>query len=240
MACGHVSKGACLRGNIPVISEKIASSGRRPIFITFEGIEGSGKSTQMRLLREYLEKRGQSVLSLREPGGTSLGERVRSMLLTVGEEEIDPRAELFLYEACRAQLVSMVILPALRAGRIVLSDRFTDSTIAYQGYGRGLDAGRILSVNDFATGGLVPDLTFLLDVDVEAGLRRAMKRMDGDASHQREDRFEREEAAFHERVRGGFLEIARREAARVRVIDGRGEIHSIHREICAIMDELLS
>ncbi len=223
-----------------VFLRKVQSIGRSPIFITFEGIEGSGKSTQMRLLREYLEKRGHGVLTLREPGGTSLGERVRSMLLTVGDEEIDPRAELFLYEACRAQLVSRVILPALRAGRIVLSDRFTDSTLAYQGYGRGLDAGRILSVNDFATGGLVPDLTFLLDVDVEAGLRRAMKRMDGDAAHQREDRFEREEAAFHERVRSGFLEIARREAERVRVIDGRGEIHSIHREICAIMDELLS
>ncbi len=193
----------------------------------------------MRLLKEYLEGRGASVLALREPGGTVLGERVRSILLTEGDEEIDPRAELFLYEACRAQLVAKVILPALRAGRIVLSDRFTDSTLAYQGYGRGLDAGRIVSVNDFATGGLTPDLTFLLDLGVEAGLTRAMARMDGRAGA-REDRFEREEAAFHERVRNGFLEIARREAERVRVIDGRGEIRSIHREICAIMDELLS
>jgi len=220
--------------------KKIASTGRKPIFITFEGIEGSGKSTQMGLLREYLENKGASVLTLREPGGTSLGERVRGMLLTVSDEEIDPRAELFLYEACRAQLVTLVILPALRAGRIVLCDRFTDSTLAYQGYGRGLDAGRIVSVNGFATDGLTPDLTFLLDVDVDAGLRRAMKRMDGAEASMREDRFEREEAAFHERVRSGFLEIARREAGRVRVIDGRGEIHSIHREICDIMDELLS
>ncbi len=133
----------------------------------------------------------------------------------------------------------MVIVPPLRADTIVLSDRFTDSTLAYQGYGRGLDAGRILSVNDFATGGLVPDITFLLDVDVEAGLGRAMKRMDGHDAGLREDRFEREEAAFHERVRSGFLEIAGRDPERVRVIDGRGEIHSIHREICVIMDGLL-
>ncbi len=193
----------------------------------------------MGLLKGYLEQRGASVLGLREPGGTSLGERVRSMLLTVGDEEISPQAELFLYEACRAQLVSCVIMPALRAGRVVISDRFTDSTLAYQGYGRGLDAGRIEAMNGFATGGLEPDITFLLDVDVGAGLERAWQRLEGQ-SGLREDRFEREDAAFHERVRQGFLEIAGNCPGRVRVIDGRGEIHSIHEEICAIMDRLLS
>ncbi len=193
----------------------------------------------MGLLREYLEKRGASVLTLREPGGTYLGERVRSMLLTVGEEEISPVAELFLYEACRAQLVANVILPALRAGRIVLSDRFTDSTLAYQGYGRGLDAGRIEGMNEFATGGIVPDLTFLLDMEVKAGLDRAWSRI-GSESGVREDRFEREDAAFHEKVRQGFLEIASASPGRVRVINAMGEIHSIHGEICVIMDEMLS
>jgi len=193
----------------------------------------------MKLLKGYLEKRGRSVLSLREPGGTELGESVRTMLLTVGDEDISPVAELFLYEACRAQLVSNVIRPALGAGVIVLCDRFIDSTLAYQGHGRGIDAGRIESMNETASGGLKPDITFFLDIEAEAGLKRAWSRIDNGegAEGVKEDRFEREDMAFHERVRRGFLEIAEREK-RVRVIDGRGEIHSIHEEICAIMDEM--
>jgi len=210
------------------------------LFITFEGIEGSGKSTQIELLKGYLENKGLSVLSLREPGGTALGESVRGHLLTVGDEEICPAAELFLYEACRAQLVAKVIRPALGAGSIVLCDRFIDSTLAYQGSGRGIDAAHIRSMNETASGGLIPDITFFLDIETEAGLKRAWSRLNNKEGEGedgvKEDRFEREEMAFHDRVRGGFLEIAAREK-RVRVIDGRREIHSIHLEICAIIDE---
>lgn len=208
------------------------------MFITFEGIEGSGKSTQMALLKEYLEKKGHSALSLREPGGTELGESVRSLLLTVRDEEISPVAELFLYEACRAQLVANVIRPALERGLIVLCDRFIDSTVAYQGHGRGIDVAHIKSMNETASGGLSPDITFFLDIEAEAGLVRAWSRLNkSDEEGAKEDRFEREELAFHERVRSGFLEIAGREQ-RVELIDGRGEIHSIHKEICAIIDKM--
>jgi len=209
------------------------------LFITFEGIEGSGKSTQMSLLKSYLEKNGRSVLSLREPGGTALGESVRSMLLTVGDEEISPASELFLYEACRAQLVANVIRPALTEGRIVLCDRFIDSTLAYQGHGRGIDFAHIRSMNETASYGLKPDITFFLDIEAEAGLKRAWSRIDNseEKDGEKEDRFEREAIGFHERVRAGFLEIAACEQ-RVRAIDGRGEIHSIHLEICAIIDKM--
>jgi len=211
------------------------------LFITFEGIEGSGKSTQMNLLKGYLEKKGRSVLSLREPGGTSIGESLRRILLTVGDEKITPATELFLYEACRAQLVANVIRPALRAGRIVLCDRFIDSTLAYQGHGRGIETEVIRSMNDTASGGIKPDITFFLDIEAKAGLQRAWTRLNnGDGAGEdgvKEDRFEREDMAFHERVRRGFLEIAAREQ-RVRIIDGRGEIHSIHAAICAIINKM--
>ncbi|MFQ5354630.1 MAG: dTMP kinase [Thermodesulfobacteriota bacterium] len=204
------------------------------MFITFEGIEGSGKSTQLVLLKEYLLKKGLSVLTLREPGGTLLGESVRSMLLTVGEEEISPEAELFLYEACRAQLVINVIMPAINKGTVVLCDRFTDSTIAYQGYGRGLDIGAIRSMNETASGGLTPDITIVLDIEAETGLKRAWSRLKEEEGI-KEDRFEREELEFHEKVRTGFLEIAASEQ-RVRIVKASRKIHSIHEEICDIID----
>lgn len=205
-------------------------------FITFEGIEGCGKSTQLELLKAHLEKKGRRVLSVREPGGTLLGERVRSVLLNGTEEGIDPWAELFLYEACRAQLVAKVIRPALAEGKVVLSDRFFDSTLAYQGFGRGLDAEKIESLNALATGGLVPDLTFLVDCAEEVGLKRAWARIDA-STGAREDRFEKEELAFHRRVREGFLAIAKA-APRVRVIDGSREISTVHGEIRDIIEEV--
>lgn len=203
-------------------------------FITFEGIEGCGKSTQLELLKAHLEKKGRAVLSVREPGGTLLGERVRSVLLNGTEEGIDPWAELFLYEACRAQLVARVIRPALAEGKVVLCDRFFDSTLAYQGFGRGLDAGKIEGLNALATGGLVPDLTFLVDCEEDVGLKRAWARINASAGA-REDRFEKEELAFHRRVREGFLAIAGA-APRVKVIDGSREISTVHREICDIIE----
>ncbi|MBI5827347.1 MAG: dTMP kinase [Deltaproteobacteria bacterium] len=205
------------------------------LFITFEGIEGSGKSTQMELLKRHMEGRGMEVLALREPGGTRLGERVRSILLNSSEEPVDPWAELFLYEACRAQLVSLVIRPSLEAGTTVICDRFTDSTLAYQGYGRGLDLEAVDRANVLAAGGLKPDITVLIDCEAEEGLRRAWSRIGSKEGGAREDRFEREDVSFHRRVRDGYLRIAGAEPDRVKVVDGGGEISTIHREICYII-----
>ncbi len=187
----------------------------------------------MELLRGWFEERGEKALAVREPGGTKLGEKVRAILLNSDEEGIDPWAELFLYEACRAQLVSNVIRPALLKGTTVICDRFTDSTIAYQGYGRGLDTGAILSANALATGGLTPGVTLLIDCDPEVGLRRAWKRIE--AGSVGEDRFEKEDIAFHRRVRAGYLNMAEKEPGRIKVLDGSREIPLIHREICDII-----
>ncbi len=206
-------------------------------FITFEGIEGCGKSTQKELLKGYLEKRGREVLTVREPGGTLLGEKVRAILLEAGDEPIDPWAELFLYQACRAQLVKRVIRPALDAGKVVISDRFYDSTLAYQGFGRGLDKAAVKRLNALGSGGLVPDMTFLIDCEPEEGLKRAFSRI-ASAKGAREDRFEREDLDFHRRVREGFLRAARREP-RIKVVDGSAEISTVHKEICDIIDRAM-
>jgi dTMP kinase len=180
------------------------------MFVTFEGGEGSGKSTQARLLASRLESEGRPVLLLREPGGTPLGEEVRRLLLQ-GERPLAPQTELLLFLAARSELVRAVVRPALDAGRTVICDRFSDSTLAYQGYARGLDLERVRALNGFATGGLKPDLTVLLDLPVEEG--RARTRGD-------EDAFQREDDAFHERVRRGYLALAAEEPARWLVLDG--------------------
>lgn len=183
-------------------------------FITFEGGEGSGKSTQLALLAEKLRAAGVDVVSLREPGGTAVGEAVRAILLDPEHHGLDASAELLLYEAARAQLVAEVIEPALSAGEVVLCDRFFDSTTAYQGYARGLDLAEIARLNAAATGGLTPDRTLVFDVDVATGIARA--------THGGADRLEREDVAFHERVRAGFLALAAHEPDRVRVVDASG------------------
>ena len=180
-------------------------------FVTFEGIEGCGKSTQLGLLRAWMEEGGLPVLATREPGGTALGQAIRRALLAPGDGEVAPEAELLLYEADRAQHVREVVRPALERGVNVLCDRFYDSTTAYQAFGRGLDGERVRALNAWAAGGLAPDLTLLFDLPVEEGLRRARRGGGG-------DRLEREAAEFHERVRRGFLELAEREPGRFRVI----------------------
>ncbi|MBO4286854.1 MAG: dTMP kinase [Kiritimatiellae bacterium] len=187
-------------------------------FITFEGPEGGGKSTQIKELAAFLEARGIPVLQAREPGGTRLGERVRGLLQddTAGEPP-SPRAEVLLFLASRAQLVANVIVPALEKGVWVLCDRFDDSTFAYQGYGRGFDLDALRCLDAFATGGLVPDLTLLLDLPPDVGFARLATRQAGEGSAP--DRFEREARAFHERLRAGFLELAGREPGRIAVID---------------------
>lgn len=180
-------------------------------FVTFEGAEGCGKSTQLGRLRAWMEEGGIPVLATREPGGTALGRAIRQALLAPREGEVAPEAELLLYEADRAQHAREVIRPALEKGVNVLCDRFYDSTTAYQAFGRGLPEERVRELNAWAAGGLVPDLTLLFDLPAEEGLRRARRGSGG-------DRLEREALAFHERVRQGFLELARREPTRFRVI----------------------
>lgn len=194
-------------------------------FITFEGPEGGGKSTMAGLLTRELEAKGYTVLRTREPGGTPVGEAIRDLLQhdAVGETLV-PEAELLLFEASRAQLVRDVILPALEAGTFVVSDRFADSTTAYQGYARGRDIEPLLAINDYAIAEAVPDLTILIDIDVETGFARLKKRYGDDEGH---DRFEREDAAFHQRVRDGYLELAARWPERFEVIDGVGEVDDV-------------
>jgi dTMP kinase len=183
------------------------------LFIVFEGGEGCGKSTQTRALYRRLSREGFRAVLTREPGGTKLGERVRRHLKQTGETRISPLAELFLIATARAQLVSEVIRPELEEGQTVICDRFTPSTLAYQGYGRGLDTDAIRHVNDIATDGMSPDLIVLLDVPVEEGLGRK--------NGKEKDRFESESLAFHTRVRRGYLDMAKADPKRWLVVDGR-------------------
>jgi dTMP kinase len=208
-------------------------------FVTFEGGDGTGKTTQVNAAESYLLRRSQACLATREPGGTALGKLIRKVLLEVGESEIAASTELFLYLADRAQHVKQVVAPALTEGKIVLCDRFTDSTLAYQGYGRGIDLAWLRRLNDTASGGLRPHLTLLLDCPVETGLARAAGRRDqaGEAS---EDRFEREELEFHQRVRSGFLEMARGEPERFRVVDASRSVSETAEQIREIMSRELA
>lgn len=208
-------------------------------FITFEGGDGTGKTTQIRALEGYLKELGRACLLTREPGGTALGGLIRKALLEVGSPQIAPPTELFLYLADRAQHVSEVILPAIQSGKIVLCDRFTDSTVAYQGYGRGIDLGLLRQLNDVADQGCRPDLTFLLDCPVRVGLARTARR-GLDPRRPSEDRFEREKTEFHEKVRAGFLEMARAEPRRFRVIDALRPVDEIAPEIQKIVNQELT
>jgi len=202
----------------------------RGVFITFEGGEGSGKSTQIRMLACRLEGAGMTVRVLREPGGTAPGEAVRHILLDPDHAGLDARAELLLYEAARAQLVAEVIEPALKAGEVVLCDRFYDSSTAYQGYGRGLPIDEVTQLNTAATGGLVPDRTLVLDIGPELGIARA-------TTHGA-DRLEGEDRTFHDAVREGFLAIASAEPQRVRVLDATGTVEEVAEKIEAALRDL--
>ena len=205
-------------------------------FVSFEGGDGTGKSTQIRALESYLIRRGRSCVVTCEPGGTSLGKLIRQVLLEVGDHEIAPSTELFLYLADRAQHVSQVIRPAIESGQMVLCDRFTDSTVAYQGYGRGIDIKTLRQFNEIADGGVRPDLTFLLDCPVALGLARTNQRRSV-AGQARLDRFEREKIEFHEKIRAGFLTMACAEPARFRVIDAAQAVEEVTRDIQKIVDK---
>lgn len=207
-------------------------------FITLEGPEGSGKSTHARLLADQLQDGGYSVIIAREPGGTPVGEAVRRLLQhDAGGEGMAAETELFLFMASRTQLVRQVISPALAEGICVVCDRFADSTTAYQGYARGCDVEKILALNDLATGGLAPDLTILLDVDVKAGFERLRQR---NLRHGvQKDRIERETLDFHERVRSGYLELARRWPQRIRVVDAARDEDAVQADIWELAQHVI-
>jgi len=208
------------------------------VFITVEGIEGSGKSTQISLLAEQLKGAGRHVTLTREPGGTAIGDQVRKILLDPANKALDPTAELLLYAASRAQHLKEVILPGLADGRIVLCDRFSDATLAYQGYGRGLDITMITTLDRIVCAGLKPEATLLLDIDAETGVGRARGRNSSKGLHH-EARFENEAIAFHERVRRGYLALAKQETRRFRVVDASGTPEEVQRELRRIVDALL-
>jgi len=199
-------------------------------FITFEGPEGSGKSTQIRLLAEKLEAHGIEVCCTREPGGTATGEAIRNILQhDAVDEQLDERAELLLFTASRAQLMEQVILPALERGVWVLCDRFIDSTMAYQGFARGMDIDTLDRINDFAIHGHRPDLTLLLDLEIERGFERLNHRYADNAGSA--DRFEREARDFHHRVRDGYHKLTKREPERFRIVNSDRPIEAVSDEI---------
>jgi len=197
------------------------------LFVTFEGPEGSGKSTQIQLLYRALKDKGLTVVCTREPGGTPIGEQIRAVLHDLRNVGMSPEAEVLLYSASRAQHVAQLIRPALERGEVVISDRYAESTLAYQGYGRGLDLDTLRRITDFATGGLYPDLVVYLDLDVELGLerkRRAQQQGQGEWN-----RMDQQELAFYRRVREGYLRMAEQERTRWLVVDATRSVEEIHR-----------
>jgi len=201
-------------------------------FISLEGIEGTGKSTQAKLLSDYLKEKGFDVVLTEEPGGTQIGLRIRELLLSVEHKEMTAVTELLLYNASRSQHIREIILPAISRGAIVITDRFTDSTIAYQGFGRGIDPGLIGSIDLIATGRLRPDITILLDLDAEVGLKR-------NKGINKTDRLELEDLEFHQRVRNGYHNLAEKEPERIKLIDASAGIQEIHNRISSIITNFI-
>ena len=193
------------------------------LFISMEGPDGSGKTLQMDMLQKALEEEGYPVLRTREPGGPAISERIRSLLLDPTCKEMSPETEALLYAAARAQHVSQVILPALDEGKVVLCDRFVDSSLVYQGIGRGLGVSTIGAINRFATGGLQPDVTIVLQIDYAEGLRRKNIQYSGQL-----DRMEQQAGSFHQRVHDGFSQIVEWDPERVRMVDGGKSPHEVH------------
>lgn len=207
-------------------------------FITFEGIEGSGKTTQIRLLAQRLQQQNIEVLQTREPGGCPIADQIRSILLHPDNVAMVSRTELLLYAAARAQHIEEVIRPALKAGKIVLCDRFTDATLAYQGAGRGLNRNLILQLNRLAAGDCRPDLTLLFDLPVEIGLGRAKQR-ETEQQDSSEGRFEREQCDFHQRIRDGYLTLATAEPERFKIIDASCPTGQVGCQLSSIIDTFL-
>ena len=202
------------------------------MFITFEGPEGSGKSSQLPALASFIASRGYDVVSTREPGGTRIGNQIREILMRMDNTELHPRTEILLFQAARAQLIEELILPSLAEGKVILCDRYGDSTLAYQGYGHGLDVDRLKMILEFATSGLKPDLTILLDVDVMVGLKRKKAKEEWN----RMDAFE---LSFHERVRKGYHELVSQEPARWKIVDASQSQEQVQEDIRQIVLDAL-
>lgn len=201
---------------------------QKGLFITFEGADGCGKTTQLNLLKEYLVNKGYDVVTTREPGGKGLGEHIREILLNY-DGTVSDRCESFLFLADRAQNIDVIVNPAIKQGKIVLCDRHTDSTVAYQGYGRGLDINRINMLNNIATSGKKPDLTLVFDVDIETSMKRVGTE---------KDRMESAGIEFHTKVRNGYLELAKQEPERIKVLDATETIEDIHKKVVEIFDKI--
>ena len=198
------------------------------LFITFEGADGCGKTTQMSMLYSYLKSKGYDVVITREPGAKGLGEKVREILLNY-DGDVSDRCESFLFLADRAQNIDTIVIPAINKGKIVLCDRHIDSTVAYQGYGRGLNIDRINMLNNLATNGKKPDLTFVFDIDVDTSMKRVGKE---------KDRMESAGIEFHNRVRNGYLQLAKLEPERIKVIDASKSVDEIHNKVVEIISNL--
>jgi dTMP kinase len=203
------------------------------MFITLEGPEGSGKSMQICQLAEFIQEQGLEVLTTREPGGTFIGDQIREVIMRMENTMMSPRAEILLFCAARAQIVDEVIRPNLEKGLVVISDRYADSTLAYQGYGHGLDLAILKEILRFATGGLQPDLTLLLDVDVEEGLKR--RRIGGGEWN----RLDAQQVAFHQRVRQGYLKMAAEEPERWRVVNARQKPDQVQKDLRLLVAQTL-
>ncbi len=202
---------------------------KKGLFITFEGIDGCGKTTQINLLKNYLENNGYKVILTREPGAKGLGEKLREILLNY-DGEVSSNCESFLFLADRAQHIDTIIKPAIQNGVVVLCDRHTDSTVAYQGYGRSLDLDQIKQLNNIATSGIKPDITFILDIDIETSLIRIGKGR---------DRMENSGREFFERVRNGYIEISKQEPERVKLLNGKDTIDNLNKQIINSVQKIL-
>ncbi|KWR69559.1 thymidylate kinase [Arthrobacter sp. W1] len=213
-----------------------SSSPTRGLFIVFEGGDGAGKSTQVALAKQWLESRGAKVATTREPGGTQISEELRSLVLDHGHGDIDARTEALIYSAARAAHVQQVISPALEAGTHIICDRFVDSSLAYQGMGRELGIDAVASINDFATGGLKPDATIILDISAEQGRAR---RIAASGGVEQSDRLESEPDDFHERIRNAFLDLAAREPQRYLVLDATASVEQLHQWVVQHLAGLL-
>ena len=210
------------------------------MFITLEGIEGAGKTTQIDAMVAFLNTAGCEAVATREPGGTLIGQKIRSILLDPENKEIDPVAELLLYTADRVQHVKQVVAPLLAAGKTVICDRYYDATVVYQGFARGLDIGLIDDLHRLALKGLKPDITFLLDLSPEIGLARAWEQIGQGARTGLETRFEQETLAFHQKVRSGYLELARREPGRFRVVDAAQDQRQVQKAVIDILAKVMN
>jgi len=210
------------------------------MFITFEGIEGSGKTSQIQGIHAHLSERGYDVITTREPGSSDIGTQIRSILLDSRNKGLDPLAELLLYMADRAQHLNETIKPALSAGKIILCDRYYDATLAYQGFARGLDIGLISELHQLAFSDVRPDLTLLLDLPAEMGLARAWQQIQNGQRTEKETRFEEEALAFHSKVRSGYLDLAGKEPRRFRIIDASAPKEQVQQAIMAKIENVIN